>query len=511
MPFFKNDKKSASKKKEGDASSVKEKKFKKKKKVGFRHKNKNDYEKIVVDDQSANKSSPQAAHTIEKNFDNDFFDEISSDDNVERFEKSDNDAVISQKEWSSTKRKAFVKKDMKGLPVFLEDNGEKIGTVFDSIYDKDKNLIGYKIKDNKSDSILSFSLDQFGEDKAGLIFIPSWYTKAVQLIEKLEFKDRISPELTWLLKDKTITEEELYHIFVKHDDSIASYIDESKALRELLLNRLRILEKERLSLKEALMDLTEKRLIKDIDRRKFSEIVMAHRQKVNVLDVNIMKSKQLINRLEETSFGMLSANLAVKQYDVDLKNLNEKQFDNQQHISVSNSNNNQQVKNNDVFENKQYNNFDSSLSTKSIGANSNQNNDNFSQLQQEYYKLKSFVETSLNKKDTPQNNHIHENNFKQIDDEYKQKYINLKNRYENQQKEFQRIKRALDEKAVDNSDEAYHDIKVGYDELKKDYDVLKQALQNDLNDPYEQKYFNLKQEYEDLKVSVEKLLQKNHD
>ena len=214
-----------------------------------------------------------------------------------------------EREWTKSKKKVILPKDMKGKPVYLEDTGGKIGIVFDTITDSKNNLIGYKIKDSKSESILSFPLNQFDEDKNGLIFVPSWYTKGIQTIEKLEFKDRISPELTWLITDNTITTEELYRVFVKHDDKIASYIEEAVALRDLLDNRLKILEKERVSLKESLMDLTEKRLIKDIDRREFSEIVMKHRQKVNVLDVNIKKCKELLQRLEQTSFGILSKNI----------------------------------------------------------------------------------------------------------------------------------------------------------------------------------------------------------
>jgi hypothetical protein len=199
---------------------------------------------------------------------------------------------------------------MKGKQVYLEDTGEKIGTVFDAVVDADKNLIGYKIKDSKSETILSFPLDQFDEDKNGLIFVPSWYMKGMKTIEKLEFKDRITPELIWLIKDNTVSTEELYSIFVKHDDKITNYIEEAVALRELVNNRLKILEKERLSLKETLMDLTEKRLIKDIDRRQFSEIVMDHRRKVNIVDVNIKKCKELLDRLQRTSFGLLSTSIA---------------------------------------------------------------------------------------------------------------------------------------------------------------------------------------------------------
>ena len=210
------------------------------------------------------------------------------------------------KEIAGKKRKTFIQKDMKGKPVYLEDTGEKLGTVFDLICDAEKNLTGYKIKDNKSDTILTFSIDQFDEDKNGLIFVPSWYSKAVKTIEKFEFKDRISPELTTLLTDEAVSSEELYNIFLKHDNEMASYMEEAVSLKEMLQNRLRVLEKERLALKDELLDLTEKRLIKDVDRRQFSEDVLEHRRRANILDVNIKKCNELLKRLDITSFGMLS-------------------------------------------------------------------------------------------------------------------------------------------------------------------------------------------------------------
>lgn len=213
-----------------------------------------------------------------------------------------------KKAFSTKKKKALIKKDMKNKPVYLEDTGEKLGTVFDTIYDKDKNIVGYKIKDGKTDAVLSFPIDQFDLTGEGLIFVPGWYTNALKTIEKLEFKDKVSPELTALLSDDTVTNDELYNIFVKHDDDMVSYIDDAKSLRGMLANRLKILEKQRVALKDDLMDLTEKRLIKDIDRREFSEDVMNHRRKVNILDLNINKCKDLIKRLDKTSFGVLGKN-----------------------------------------------------------------------------------------------------------------------------------------------------------------------------------------------------------
>ena len=327
MPVFKKGRQNSVNKKrdviQSDLSKEKTPKSKKKIKIGFgtRHKKQKNTNTLKENKEGTNDYSEIQTESVEplkqpKHDDTeqdiqDFLTESTQTDEP-TIKKEIPTKETKEKEWEKTKKKNIIPRDMKGKPVFLEDTGEKIGIVTNSIVDKDNNLIGYKIKDIKSDSILSFPLSQFEEDKKGLIFVPSWYTKGMQTIEKLEFKDRISPELTWLIHDKTISTDELYKIFVKHDDKIASYIDEAVTLQELLDNRLRILEKERLSLKENLMDLTEKRLIKDLDRRKFSEIVMEHRRKVNILDVNINKCKELIERLEQTSYGMLSKNLSTR-------------------------------------------------------------------------------------------------------------------------------------------------------------------------------------------------------
>ncbi len=287
MPFFKRNKNKEKKKKNKDYSSKKinkkqknssDIKIKKKKKIGLRDKKQKPSEGTISD--------------IDKVFE----------------EKE----IKEKKSFSEKKKKPILSKDIKGKPVFLEDTGEKLGTVFNTIIDEDKNIIGYKIKDIKSDSVLSFPLDNFEYTNTGLIFIPGWYTNALKTIEKLEFKDKISPELTALLSDDAVTNEELYEIFIKHDDDMVNYIDDAKSLRELLTSRLNVLEKERVSLKNDLMDLTEKRLIKDIDRKQFSEDVMNHRRKVNILDLNIKKCKDLIKRLDKTSFGLLGKNSDLK-------------------------------------------------------------------------------------------------------------------------------------------------------------------------------------------------------
>lgn len=301
------------KSKETDAPKVK-----KKTKIGFRHKKKETIQKDAPPQQKKDKQGNVEIKTkaakIEDSSPSEPESEIKTDE-IEALQdeipdEKEIDILGKGKQWSTAKKKRkILPTDMRGKPVFLEDTGEKLGTVFDMIYDGKKKLIGYKIKDKKSDSVLSFPVDQFDETKDGLIFVQSWYINALKTLEKLEFKERVSPELTTLISDDTISNEELYNIFVKHDDQMANYIEEAVSLKELIYKRLEALEKQRLALKDSLIDLTEKRLIKDIDRREFSEDVIQHRRKVNVLDVNIRKCKELLKRLDDTSFGKLGKHI----------------------------------------------------------------------------------------------------------------------------------------------------------------------------------------------------------
>ena len=158
---------------------------------------------------------------------------------------------------------------------------------------------------------------------------------------------------------------------------MVNYIDDAKSLRDMLASRLKVLEKQRVSLKDDLMDLTEKRLIKDIDRKEFSEDVMNHRRKVNILDINIKKCKDLIKRLDTTSFGFLGKNFLV--YDNEIKHNFENTTD--KRITLKNDlKTNYFTKENDEFKKKYF-----SLK------------DRYEELEQEYLELKSAVDELVRK------------------------------------------------------------------------------------------------------------------
>ena len=218
-----------------------------------------------------------------------------------------------KKQLENTKtREKITLNSSKGRPVFLEDTGEKLGTVFDIICDNEKKLIGYKIKDYKTESVLSFPLDQFQESKEGFIYVQSWYLHASKTIQELEFKERVSPELTTLLTKNDVSNDELFNIFLKHDAQMANYIEKAISLKERLNKGLIILEKKRHELKDSLLDLTEEKLIKQDNKKEFSEDFITNRRKVKILNVNIKKCRDLIDRINNTSFGKLGESLTFR-------------------------------------------------------------------------------------------------------------------------------------------------------------------------------------------------------
>ena len=232
-------------------------------------------------------------------------------------------------------------------PVYLEETGEKLGIVLDKIFDEKNNISRYKIQDCNSKSILNLEADQFDENKYGLIFRPKWYKDSLKTLEKIEFKDKISPELSTLLTDDENYNKKLFEIFIKHDKEMTNYMKDANLLNDTLNERLKIFENKRISLKDELLDLTEMRLIRDIDKKEFYDSVINYRRRLNILHLNIKKCKKLLSRLEKTSFGILNNNLVTFDNKLASNNVKKK--------SVKNKNVKKSKKNEDnVFKERYY-------------------------------------------------------------------------------------------------------------------------------------------------------------
>lgn len=195
--------------------------------------------------------------------------------------------------------------DRRGKPVFLEDTGEKLGVITDTVYDENKNIIGYKIKTDDADTAFSFPAEQFSEDKQGFLFTPNWYQNALETIEKLEFNEKISPEVSSLVQDGMFNEE-LYDLLLKRDDEFVNKLEDALLLKEILVSQIKLLEERRVDLTAKANTLVTKRLIEDVDRKQFSEHVQELRRKIKLLDLNIQKCNELLQRLTQTSVGAIT-------------------------------------------------------------------------------------------------------------------------------------------------------------------------------------------------------------
>jgi|GEM_PF-1927608 len=198
------------------------------------------------------------------------------------------------------------KKRNLGKPVYLEETGEKIGFIQSLIYNENSDeIIGYDVKDEDSNTSLRIPIDQFIEDKRGLILTPRWYIDTVKTIERIEFKERVTPELTYLPSSK-ISDDDKNSFLMSIDPEIIHYIKEGKRLRKTLLFNLHVYNEQREQLNNELLDIIKKRVVEDINRRVFSEEVMDKRRRIKILDNLIKRCTDLLNRLDSTIIGRLS-------------------------------------------------------------------------------------------------------------------------------------------------------------------------------------------------------------
>ena len=197
----------------------------------------------------------------------------------------------------------------RGTPVYIEETGERLGTIVDLSCDTKGNPLAVKMKDDRSLIVQTYTMDQFERDKKGLIFLPSWYTKTLRTIKKLEFKERTSPWLSTLLLDEITTNNYLYDFLLSEEEDIKSCVDEVVTLKKHLLKRQNVLEQRRASLKKALTDITEKRLMGELDRMEFTKEIQRYKKRIHIVAAHLRKGKQLVERLDQTIFSTLASSI----------------------------------------------------------------------------------------------------------------------------------------------------------------------------------------------------------
>ena len=186
-----------------------------------------------------------------------------------------------------------------GMPVYFEDTGELVGRVKRIVWNSLGEIIGYEIEDD-SRRTFYFPADAFEKTKRGLIFAPLWYSEGLKMIAELEAKTKMPDVHDFILQN--MDREELYNKITETYPSIRKYVEEVLMLREALISRLNDLEVKMIELRKKLVDLSGKRLLKQISRKEFAEKIIEARREMNIIEISRNRCKELLMRIDSIPF-----------------------------------------------------------------------------------------------------------------------------------------------------------------------------------------------------------------
>ncbi len=190
-------------------------------------------------------------------------------------------------------------KRLMGMPVYFEDTGEKVGVVKKVIKNSIGDIIGYEIQE-ESGKIIYFPSDAFEEHKRGLIFAPLWYSEGLKMVSELEAKTKMPDVHEFILQKKD--KEELYNIISSKYPEINKYVEEVLLLKESLMERISDLETRMVRLRKELVELSGKRLMREIGRKEFAEKIIEARREMNITEVGIKRCRELLMRIDSIPF-----------------------------------------------------------------------------------------------------------------------------------------------------------------------------------------------------------------
>jgi len=192
----------------------------------------------------------------------------------------------------------------RGEMVYLADTGEPLGVITEAVIDDHHKMTGYKIKPEGGSTPLWFPTEHFTDVGNGLIFTPRWYLNAISTLERLEFKQKISPEIACLL-DMNETNPELSNLLVRRDPEFTADFEAAALLDHILASQQRICQERLKDLEQHAHQLMTKRLLENLDRKTFSDQVQDLRYKMKILEATAEKCTTLTARLHQTTYGAL--------------------------------------------------------------------------------------------------------------------------------------------------------------------------------------------------------------
>lgn len=204
--------------------------------------------------------------------------------------------------WEKIKRGIwpFWSDDVQGAAVYYEDTGDLMGTVTEVIRNANGEVSGYRVRHDETGMVTSLSSEALQRTKRGLLFVPVWYSEALSLVKELEYASR-HPGLRDVVAGAALTDNEMHDVATS-DSELQHKIAHAQQVRRSLGQQLQQLEGKRREVREHLMELSERRLLQDISRRRFAEAIMDARRRAHILDLNMERCSDLLVRFDNIPF-----------------------------------------------------------------------------------------------------------------------------------------------------------------------------------------------------------------
>ncbi|MCX6665860.1 MAG: PKD domain-containing protein [Euryarchaeota archaeon] len=193
-----------------------------------------------------------------------------------------------------------------GESLFLKETEDKLGDIFEAIYNEEKQIIGYKIREKQSNKPLNIFAEHVILQGDVFTYVPSNYTMANKIIEHFEFLDRIEPEILLILKSPVASEEEIYRDIVSQNKEIIKNIENAHTLQEMLTNCIHILKKQQTIIEDKILLIQKKKEAEMITEQQYTQETNHYIQILRNLNEYTKNSQMLQRRLEQTTPGILN-------------------------------------------------------------------------------------------------------------------------------------------------------------------------------------------------------------
>jgi hypothetical protein len=188
------------------------------------------------------------------------------------------------------------------LPVYLSEDGERIGVVKGATRDASGEIVSYQI-DCQGTSVEVPSTHLIMQDE-GVIIEPLWYIEADKFIRELEIEMMKIPdaELIMASADRSGVSRGTILKMISSRKDISPYIEKGSIVQKALLDRLQMLEEDRGKVTQDIITLEQKRIFDEIDRREFISGLIDLRKRRVLNEANIEKCRSLLSRLNRLPF-----------------------------------------------------------------------------------------------------------------------------------------------------------------------------------------------------------------